>query len=280
MAAKFSVITPTRNSLHKFKRCVGSVRGQTGVAVEHIIQDACSTDGTPDWLAGQPDLLAYSEPDAGMYDAINRGWRRSTGDILSWLNSDEQYLPGTLAKVAQEFANNPAVDFIYGDALVVAAEGNLLAARREIRLSRTYIANSFLNAFSCTTFFRRRLLDAGVLQLDIRYRYAADMDLVLRLLESGIRYRKIDDYLGVFMIDGSNLSCHPKMLAEAGDIQQRFGAFRSPLLRKAVTTARYIERLLTGSYRKVDVGYPFAQDERPTYRTISGSRIPGSYRTR
>lgn len=280
MAAKFSVITPTRNSLHKFKRCVGSVRGQTGVAVEHIIQDACSTDGTPDWLAAQPDLLAYSEPDAGMYDAINRGWRRSTGDILSWLNSDEQYLPGTLAKVAQEFANNPAVDFIYGDALVVGAEGNLLAARREIRLSRTYIANSFLNAFSCTTFFRRRLLDAGVLQLDIRYRYAADMDLVLRLLESGIRYRKIDEYLGVFMIDGSNLSCHPKMLAEAGDIQQRFGAFRSPLLRKAVTTARYIERLLTGSYRKVDVGYPFAQDERPTYRTISGSRIPGSYRTR
>lgn len=280
MAAKFSVITPTRNSLHKFKRCVGSVRGQTGVAVEHIIQDACSTDGTPDWLAAQPDLLAYSEPDAGMYDAINRGWRRSTGDILSWLNSDEQYLPGTLAKVAQEFANNPAVDFIYGDALVVGAEGNLLAARREIRLSRTYIANSFLNAFSCTTFFRRRLLDAGVLQLDIRYRYAADMDLVLRLLESGIRYRKIDEYLGVFMIDGSNLSCHPKMLAEAGDIQQRFGAFRSPLLRKAVTTARYIERLLTGSYRKVDVAYPFAQDERPTYRTISGSRIPGSYRTR
>lgn len=150
---KFSVITPTRNAIDKLKRCVGSVRGQTGVAIEHIIQDACSTDGTPDWLAAQPDVLARSEPDAGMYDAINRGWGRASGDIFSWLNSDEQYLPGTLEKVAGVFERNPDVDLIYGDALVVDATGNLLAARREIRLSRTYIANSFLNAFHAPRFF-------------------------------------------------------------------------------------------------------------------------------
>lgn len=277
---KFSVTTPTRNALDKLKRCVGSVRGQAGVDIEHIVQDACSTDGTPAWLAGQPDLLARSEQDAGMYDAINRGWGHATGDILSWLNSDEQYLPGTLEKVAGVFERNPDIDLIYGDALVVDATGNLLAARREIRLSRTYIANSFLNAFSCTTFFRRRLFDAGVLPLDIRYRYAADMDLMLRLLERRTRYQKLDAYLSVFTMDGTNLSCHPKMLAETDDIQQRYGAFRSPLLRKVVTTGRYVERLFTGSYRKVDVSYAFAQDERPTYRTISGNSIPGSYRTR
>jgi glycosyltransferase involved in cell wall biosynthesis len=277
---KFSVITPTRNALDKLKRCVGSVRGQTGVEVEHVVQDACSTDGTPEWLAAQSDLLVRSEADGGMYDAINRGWSRSTGDILSWLNSDEQYLPGTLEKVAQVFVSNPDVDFIYGDALVIDATGNLMAARREIRLSRTYIANSFLNAFSCTTFFRRRLFDNDLLPLDIQYRYAADMDLVLRLLEFGIHHRKIDEYLSVFTMDGTNLSCHPKMLAETDDIQQRHGAFRLPLLRKVVTTGRYIERLLAGSYRKADVSYAFALDERPTYRVISGSRIPGSYRTR
>ena len=277
---KFSVITPTRNALDKLKRCVGSVRGQTGVEVEHIVQDACSTDGTPSWLAAQTDLLARSEADGGMYDAINRGWNRSTGDILSWLNSDEQYLPGTLEKVAQVFERNPDVDFIYGDALVIDATGCLLAARREIRLSRTYITNGFLNAFSCTTFFRRRLFDDGMLPLDTQYRYAADMDLMLRLLKSGIHYHKLNTYLSAFTVDGTNLSCHPKMLEETDDIQQRYGAFRSPLLRKAVMTGRYIERLFTGSYRKVDVSYAFAQDARPTYRTISGSRISGSYRTR
>lgn len=277
---KFSVITPTRNALDKLKRCVGSVRGQSGVEVEHIVQDACSTDGTPEWLAAQTDLLARSEADGGMYDAINRGWDRASGEVFSWLNSDEQYLPGTLAKVAELFARNPDVDFIYGDALVIDATGRLLAARREIRLSRTYIANSFLNAFSCTTFFRRRLFDEGVLRLDTRYRYAADMDLMLRLLESGHHYYKADDYLSVFTMDGTNLSCHPKMLAETDDIQQRYGAFRAPLLRKLVTTGRYVERLLAGSYHKVDVSYAFAQDERPTYQTISGKGVPGSYRTR
>ena len=126
---KFSVVTPTRNALDKLKRCVGSVRGQTGVEIEHIVQDACSTDGTPEWLAGQADLLARSEQDAGMYDAINRGWGRATGDILSWLNSDEQYLPGTLEKVAGVFARNPEIDLIYGDALVVDAAGDLRAMR-------------------------------------------------------------------------------------------------------------------------------------------------------
>lgn len=277
---KFSVITPTRNSLDKLKRCVGSVRGQAGVEIEHIVQDACSTDGTPGWLDVQSDLLARSEADGGMYDAINRGWGRSTGGILSWLNSDEQYLPGTLEKVAHVFERNPDVDVLYGDALVVGATGNLLAARREIRLSSTYITNSFLNAFSCTTFFRRRLFDEGVLPLDIRYRYAADMDLMLRLLKSGTRHHKLDTYLSVFTVDGTNLSCHPGMLDETNAIQQRYGAFRSPFLRRLITTGRYIERLFAGSYRKVDVSYAFAQDERPTYRTVVGSRVPGSYRTR
>lgn len=91
---RFSVVTPTRNSLTKLKCCVGSVRGQTGVEVEHLVHDACSTDGTVGWLSGQNDLDSVSENDSGMYDAINRGWSRASGDIVSWLNSDEQYLPG------------------------------------------------------------------------------------------------------------------------------------------------------------------------------------------
>lgn len=137
---KFSIVTPSLNDLPRLRLCVGSVRGQTGER-EHIVQDACSVDGTAQWLAAQPDINSVSEHDTGMYDAINRGWRRSQGDILSWLNSDEQYLPGTLATVASFFEAYPKVDFVYGHALVVDGDGALLAARREIRLSRTYIAN-------------------------------------------------------------------------------------------------------------------------------------------
>lgn len=276
---KFSVITPTRNALDKLKRCVGSVRGQTGVTVEHIVHDACSTDGTPAWLAAQDDLKAVSEADGGMYDAINRGWRRADGDVLSWLNSDEQYLPGTLETVGRYFEQHPEVDFIYGNALIIDGEGALLAARREIRLSKRYIANAFLNAYSCTMFFRRRLWDRGLLPLDTSFRYAADMDLVLRLLDGGATYRKLPEYLSAFTMDGTNLSCHPRMIEETAQIQCKFGAFSSPTLRRAVTVGRYVERLLTGSYRRVDVAYQFAEDDQPKYRTVSGRRVSGSYRT-
>jgi glycosyltransferase involved in cell wall biosynthesis len=276
---KFSVITPTRNALDKLKRCVGSVRGQNGVEVEHIVQDACSTDGTPAWLAAQADLKALSEADGGMYDAINRGWRRSEGDVLSWLNSDEQYLPGTLEKVARFFEKHPGIDFVYGDALIIGGDGALLAARREIRLSKCYIANAFLNAYSCTMFFRRRLWDRGLLPLDTCFRYAADMDLVLRLLDAGVTYRKIPDYLSAFTMDGTNLSCHPRMIEETAQIQRKFGAFSSLALRRAVTMGRYVERLVAGSYRRVDVAYQFAEDDEPKYRTVRGRRVSGSYRT-
>lgn len=276
----FSVITPTRNALDKLKRCVGSVRGQAGVDVEHVVQDACSTDGTAEWLSCQPDLNSASEPDGGMYDAINRGWRRAGGDVLSWLNSDEQYLPETLGRVARFFEQHPDIDFLYGNVLIIGAAGDLIAARREIRLSRLYISNSFLNAPSCTTFFRRRLWDEGILRLDTTYRYAADMDLMLRLLVARKPYHKVPAYLSAFTMDGTNLSCHPRMLEETAQIQRKFGAFSSPFLRRTITLGRYAERLLAGSYRRVDVAYHFAMDEQPRYRTISGSALPGSYRTR
>jgi glycosyltransferase involved in cell wall biosynthesis len=91
----FSIATPTRNALEQLKRCVGSVRGQKSVSYEHLVQDAMSSDGTPQWLSAQSDIAAVSENDSGMYDAINRSWNRSRGKILSWLNSDEQsLLPG------------------------------------------------------------------------------------------------------------------------------------------------------------------------------------------
>lgn len=277
---KFSVITPTRNSLDKLKCCVGSVRGQKGVLFEHIVQDACSEDGTTEWLAKQSDLDWRSENDGGMYDAINRGWERANGDILCWLNSDEQYLPGTLEHVAATFEANPQLDFLYGDAIIVNVKGQPIAARREIRLSRIYITNSFLNALSCTLFYRRSLFDSGTLKLDANLRYAADMDLILRLLTNKSRHTKLNRYLSTFTLDGTNLSCHPGMLAETRIIQSKFGAFKNPVARKLVTTGRYIERLLSGSYRKTNISYLFAENESPTYQEIHARKISGSYRTR
>src|SRR5580658_5685732 len=103
---RFSVVTPSFRQSLWLKLCVASVADQ-GVEVEHIVQDACSDDGTLDWLLTDPRVQAFSEKDAGMYDAVNRGLRRASGEILSYLNCDEQYLPGALRAVETHFESHP-----------------------------------------------------------------------------------------------------------------------------------------------------------------------------
>jgi glycosyltransferase involved in cell wall biosynthesis len=273
----FSVATPTRNDLGKLKRCVGSIRGQQGVSVEHLVQDACSSDGTPDWLVSQADLLARSERDDGMYDAINRAWGRANGQILSWLNADEQYLPGTLATVAAFFETHPDVDVLFGDYIVCKDSGTPVALRREINFRRLYVANSFLYAQSCTLFFRSSLLQRGLLRFDTSLRYASDKDLMLKLVAAGVRIAHIAEYLALFGIDGNNLSTHPQMLLEAEAVRRRHGAFANRGLRQLVLSGRRLERLLHGGYAKQSLVYAYATDEVPMYKEFKANRVGGRY---
>jgi glycosyltransferase involved in cell wall biosynthesis len=103
LGMNFSIITPSFRNSAWLKLCIASVADQQGVELEHIVQDSCSDDGTGDWLPNDPRVKAFIEKDAGMYDAVNRGYRRATGDILAYLNCDEQYLPGALAAVKSFF---------------------------------------------------------------------------------------------------------------------------------------------------------------------------------
>jgi glycosyltransferase involved in cell wall biosynthesis len=274
---RFSIATPTRNALDKLRRCVGSVRGQRGASFEHLVQDAQSTDGAAAWLAAQPDLLAVSEADNGMYDAINRAWARSRGEFLAWLNSDEQYLPGTLGKVQQYFDAHPQVDVVFGDYIVTDLQGRPVALRREIPFRSIYVANGFLYAQSCTLFFRRRLFAAGRLTLDSRFRYAADKQLLLSLAASGAVIAHITDYLSLFGIDGSNLSTHPKAGEESEEIRRAYGAFKLKPLRQLTLTCRRVERLLRGGYRDQAIRYLYAADDTPHYLEYEVAHLGGRY---
>lgn len=274
---RFSIATPTRNALDKLRRCVGSVRGQSGVACEHLIQDAQSDDGTPAWLSRQDSLSYVSEADAGMYDAINKAWSRSEGEFLSWLNADEQYLPGALRKVQECFDRHPEADAVFGNYIVADPQGRPVALRREIPFRRIYVANGYLNAQSCTLFFRRRLYDRGLLKLDTRFRYAADKDLMLRISVHGAAIRHLPEYLAIFGIDGTNLSTHPQAERESEAIRREYGAFRSGTLRQCVRAARHVERFLNGGYRSKGISYRYAVDESPRYVEYAARNLGGRY---
>ncbi|MCB0765851.1 MAG: glycosyltransferase, partial [Flavobacteriales bacterium] len=143
---KFTVVTPSFGQLRYLRLNAASVADQRapGIEVEHIVQDGGSKDGTRDWLKGQPLITAVPEADEGMYDAINRGIIKGTGEVFSWLNCDEQYLPGTLAAVKAYFEQHPEVDMVAGDTIVVDAQGEYQCHRKAVvpttgilRLGRT-----------------------------------------------------------------------------------------------------------------------------------------------
>jgi glycosyltransferase involved in cell wall biosynthesis len=273
----FSVATPAFQALEHLKRCVGSVRGQRGVSVEHIVQDGSSTDGTLDWLQTRPDISWRSESDRGMYDAIERAWARSNGSVLSWLNADEQYLPGTLQTIERIFDEHPEVDVLFGDYIVVDKDGLPIAQRREIPFRRAYVVNGFLNTASCTLFFRRRLYERGLLKFDTNLRYAADADLMIRLHDSGVRAFHVPKYLSLFGIDGTNLSTHPARHLEADTLRRMHGALPHPLLRSALMLGRSVERAALGAYRRSVVQYCYATDATPTYLRVTSDPLGSRY---
>src|SRR6266852_6172722 len=81
---RFSIITPSFLGRQWLPLCIASVADQQGVEVEHIVQDSCSGDGTEELLKNYSSVTAYVEKDEGMYDAVNRGFSRSTGEILAY----------------------------------------------------------------------------------------------------------------------------------------------------------------------------------------------------
>ena len=211
---RFSVITPSFRNSNWLKLCIASVADQ-GVEVEHIIQDTGSDDGTLDWLPHDPRVQAHIERDAGMYDAVNRGLRRARGDILSYLNCDEQYLPGALQSVQQFFQDHPGIDVLFADFVVVDGAGNYLFHRKvqTPRLHHTWV--SHLATFTCATFFRRHLVEPDGIFFDARLKAVGDADWMLRLLKRQTPMAVMRRFTSVFTSTGENLGAQPHAVQEA-----------------------------------------------------------------
>jgi len=201
---KVSVITPSFQNSDWLKLCVESVADQGQALQEHIVQDACSTDGTADWLKKESRVRAYFEKDAGMYDAVNRGFSRAKGEILAYLNCDEQYLPGALDKVVKFFKKNPQIQACVGDTVVVDARGNYLCHRLGLVPGKwgTWVRFPVVTS---SFFFRRSLWEDPDVRLDIRWKIFGDLFFVIHLLRRQTRFGVLPDFLSVFSDHGENL---------------------------------------------------------------------------
>lgn len=247
----FSIVTPCLNAARTLPATVESVSSQRYPAVEHIIVDGGSTDGTLDLLERSEGTRWLSEPDRGLSDAINKGIRMATGDIVGVLNADDLYRPGTLQMVADAFAREPSAEWASGRCGIIDAQG------REIRTAVTAYKNFFLRRYSFglhlthnfvpapSTFVKRRAYDEVGLY-DERFKYSMDYDVWLRLGQRG-RPIFIDAELAAFrMAEGSlSMSGFETQFVEHYESARPY-AGEHPM---AVRLNAVISRLITLTYR-------------------------------
>ena len=200
-----SIVTPGLGQIDWLELCCASVNDQGGASFEHLVQYGGDPEDLTHLRRKFPATQFHVEADQGMYDAVNRGLAKCRGDILAYLNSDEQYLPGALAAVEKFFAAHPKVEVLFGDVVVVDSSGDYVCSRQVLppRLYHTWTRN--LSTLSCAMFFRRSLLSTPDGYFPAQWRSAGDAAWMVRLLQRPVQMAVIRQYLAVFTETGDNL---------------------------------------------------------------------------
>ena len=240
-----SVITPSYNSAEFIEDALLSVAGQHDAVVEHIVIDGSSTDDTLAIVRRHPTVQCLSEPDRGQSDAINKGFLRSKGELVGWLNADDYYLPGGLAAIARAAREHPEADVLYGDCVFVDRDGKILRSKVEHGFDRSVLLYFGCYIPSTSTFMRRRVVGSGGL-LDCNYRVCMDFEYFLRLASTGFRFHYVPQVVAAFRWHGANVSALnvPRRAEERRLAQQRFGANYSDPTLQFLTYAQRVRRLL------------------------------------
>lgn len=187
MSLQITVITAVFNRAATLGEALASVHGQTWPEIEHVIIDGGSTDGSLEILKAHRRGIArlVSEPDGGLYDALNKGIRHASGDVVGFMHADDAYAsPQALEHVAKAF-EDPSVGAVYGDLVYVNKNDASHVVRywRAGPYSRHRLANGWMPPHP--TFYVRRELYSKLGAFNTRYRIAADYENMLRILWGG-----------------------------------------------------------------------------------------------
>lgn len=200
---KISIITVSYNAVSTIEQTILSVINQDFQNYEYIIIDGGSTDGTIEIIKKYQDRITYwvSEPDKGIYDAMNKGIKIGKGELVSLLNSDDWYEKGALSTVANNFCLNPNVDIFHGLLRIINIANN------EPSLVRGHYSSNLYNGMieHPTCFVKRELFD-NIGGFDLSYKSAADYDWMLKVKNGGANFLLITEILANFRTGGMSSS--------------------------------------------------------------------------
>jgi glycosyltransferase involved in cell wall biosynthesis len=203
---RISVVTPSFNQAEYLEQTILSVISQDYPNLEYIIVDGGSTDNSVEIIKKYESKLTWwiSEPDKGMYYAIQKGLERTTGEIMAWINSDDKYHPGAFSVVSEIFSRFSEVNWLMGNPTVFDEYGRtILVSKFRFWSKFDFYTSSYSGIQQESIFWRRCLWEQAGRKLDLQLKYAADFELWLRFF----RYEKLyvtEALIGGFRIRSSN----------------------------------------------------------------------------
>ena len=223
--ARWGVVTPTLNGERFFKRTLESIWSQQSdsIRIDHVIVDGGSIDRTLEIAAGYPSRVLRSEDDHGMYDAVNKGLAVVEGDIVGYINADDEIAPGAMEVISQAFVDRPDVGWVCGKVAYVGPDDEILGLMQPRPVSlRSYLGIGWSTIPQQTVWARRSFFDR-VGPFDIDFKNCGDYDWYARALKFHhplILHR----VLGAFRLHSGQISLDAsKMQRESRMVLERHG---------------------------------------------------------
>lgn len=244
---KISIITPNLNQGKFLEATIRSVIFQKYPNLEYIIIDGGSTDGSIDIIKKYEKYISLwiCERDKGMYDALNKGFRLSTGQIMGWINSDDQLMPDSLNTLARLFSDMPEVNWIQGLNSFIDLEGKVIKMQYPKKFSlERFLLKDFHWIMQESTFWRRNLWEAAGSRIDSNLKLAGDFELWFRFSQFEKLYN-VSVPIGAWrkrdgQLSGTQMGHY---LEEAHNVIKTFSM--TPSMKMKIRKIKFLNRLIS-----------------------------------
>lgn len=255
MGVTLSIVMPSYNQARFLAEAIGSVLSQRARVKEFFVLDGGSTDGSREIIERHASGIDFwrSEPDAGQSDAIAEGLAMATGDVVTWLNSDDALLPGAVDAMLARFDADPGVGLVEGETVVVDSDSRILRCDRRAGPSARWMRYGYLRIHQPSTFFRRDVYEAAG-GVDKSLHCVMDTDLWYRVLPR-TRAERLERYVGVHRVHTDAKGVSPgweqRYRNERGLLAERYpDLYDIPLRYQLGRIAYQWDRLTTGRGRR------------------------------
>lgn len=250
---KISIITPVYNQVTFIERAIQSVVNQNYPNLEYIIVDGGSTDGTLEIIKKYSHLITtiISEPDKGLYDALNKGFSRSSGEIMAWLNSDDMYHSKSFFIAAEIFQKFKEIEFLMGHKTTYDEQDKCFVngTLRNWNKYDFFIEKNNWGIQQESTFWKRSLWTRAGGYISMKYRLAGDCELWTRfLIQANANLYMTNALLGGFRVRENQLGATTNGISYSDEVKQIYDSARKTeeeekIVKKILFYKKYLIRI-------------------------------------